>query len=724
MSNFSFGNIKAGAKKSSHFSKIETNPVLVDNSNVSASYDCIPIILADEIYEDAALSGINRFLKASGLTRYKILAAVNCHADKDQVKKQGKIEFYKINRSKFEDYIPQFSPIITVGPALYSLLMEDDIYPSHVQQYIFGVPFFRFSKDLTYENCHVVFPIESFRDLFALGFQEPVKSFKTELARKQIKRCLLLGDQPIPEFPKLNKIFIESQEDFETRFYLPNKDRKNEVLAWDIETSGFNFLKDEIGCITLSFDGETGYYLPWRYVDKKKLGEILKNNRQCGANLKFDVKFLWSNGVPEATIDEDVIVLGHVFDETRSNSLKALAFYYTEFGGYERPLDAYKRKVQVDSYLDIPEELLREYAVMDAIVTRRVWENMMKHLHDLDKKYPNEFYPANGLEQYYYDRNIPAANMYAKIEYRGCYMDKKRLDNLRQEMKEHIAGLKQQLCEAFDVASDFKWESGKDLGKLLERKGWEDLGRQKSGEYATADFQLKRWEKTHKKESKLIQDLREMNVLLNSFVGDDSQKSIFNDFFEDLNVQGELDFGDEDEDYEYDDLLDEEKGTKGWAQYLTYHPEDSSYRMHADYFSMGTDSGRTRCQHPNLQNTPAHSKWAQKIKRCFCTPDDDNYYLLTADYASLQARLAAIDTWSPQDNIVQALCKPDADLHSSTGFLCFSNNKEYEIEEIEVEQDGEIYHFLGKEQVLTQRGEIFASDLKETDTLIIKDENA
>ena len=40
-------------------------------------------------------------------------------------------------------------------------------------------------------------------------------------------------------------------------------------------------------------------------------------------------------------------------------------------------------------------------------------------------------------------------------------------------------------------------------------------------------------------------------------------------------------------------------------------------------------------------------------------------------------------------------------------------------EEITVEQDGQIYHFLGGEEVVTQRGSIFAKDLTEEDTLII-----
>ena len=89
----------------------------------------------------------------------------------------------------------------------------------------------------------------------------------------------------------------------------------------------------------------------------------------------------WDNGVPEAHIDEDTLYLAHTLDETRSNSLKAMAFLYSQYGGYERPLDAYKEKMGTDiCYLDIPEEIIRDYAVMDAIVTRRIWDALMSHM--------------------------------------------------------------------------------------------------------------------------------------------------------------------------------------------------------------------------------------------------------------------------------------------------------------------------------------------------------
>ena len=716
MSDFSFGNINVNARKQALNLKTYSNPLLVDKSASRANYDLPVIVLVEDKFDEKQLGYIGKWLVSLGCTKYKILDALSCEwSEKDA--KEGLIKFYKSNKSKFMDYIPEGAPILTSGPALYSLLQEDDIYPSHVNQIIFGKSNFWFSLDLTREGLHRVFPMASLKDdIFGYGFYNKwctgaVDSYKTKLASIQVQNAIKSEGTAIPRYPKLNKVFIKTQEEFDDLFWEPNKDRHDEILAWDLETSNLNFFRGTIGCITLSFDGRTGYYIPWRLIDddrKKKLGTILKNNKQLLANGKFDVKFLWRNGVPEANIDEDIILLGHTLDETRSNSLKALAFYYTLYGGYERALDKYKEKMgkgKEINYLEIPEDILKEYAIMDAIVTRQVWDNLMKHCRELDKKYPNEF-SEHGMEYYYYTFRIPAARTYAKMEYEGVYVDRDMLDDLRKEMQKTIADLKKKLCVAFAVPPDFKWESGPELGKLLEKKGWEDWGRTSTGELMTGDFAISRWKKNHP-EAKDIEQLKSFNTLLNTFVGNETQNSIMAEFL------GEND----------------EEGDKGWTQYIQYHKEDGTWRMHPNFLAMMTDSGRSRCNSPNMQQVPTRGKFSDEIKTCLKTPNDDEYYLCTVDYSSLQMRLAAIDIRSNDDPLVKILQEgAGVDLHSNTAYNTFYKDKEVDIDIITVEQDGKTYEFLGGQSVTVKRvggdglealEEIPACEIRETDTLVV-----
>lgn len=702
MSGFSFGNIKTSSKKQILDLKLYDNPLLVDKSEGYSDYNFVPIILTDEVYEGFALNAIEKFLHRLNVRKYKIVSAINCKLDDKVVKAEGKIKFYKNNRSNFYDYIPQYAPIITVGAALYSVILEDDVYPSYVQQIIFGKSNFWFSEDLTPSKGHWIYPIESFRDIFARGFKEPVDSYKTKLAQIQIDSLIKKGPKPVPRYPKLIKHKIETSEQFFNEFYLPNKNKKNELLSWDLETSGLEFLKDRIGCITLSFDGKEGWYIPWRIVEqnldcKNQLRELLKNNIQCLANGKFDCKFMWHNDIPEARIDEDLLALCHSMDETRSNSLKTLAFFYSEFGGYERPLDQIKSKLgkgREISYIDdIPEEVLWDYAVMDAIVTRRAFTNAVNHAKELDKKYPN-LLSSKGILDYYYERRIPAENMYAKIEYTGVYVDKGKLDNLRKELNQELAKIRKQLCEAFGVDDSFDWASSKKLGNLIESKGWEELGRSKAGDYLTGDFQMSRWKQDHP-EAKLISQMKEVQTLINTFMGEETKNSIVADFL------GEND----------------EKGSKGWAKCLIYHPEDNSWRMHPNYRPMYTDSGRSRCTNPNMQQIPSHSNWAKRVKQCISTPNNDEYCLCTIDYSSLQLRLACIDQ-REEDFLREVLRRPNVDIHCATAFTTLAQGRKFDITNVRVEQEGKSVDFLGGEVVFTKnRGSVFASELTEDDTL-------
>lgn len=727
MSSFSFGNINVNSRKQVLNLKTYESPLLVDKSRVRAKYKLPVVFLVEEQYGEKELKYIDEFLRSEDCSKYIILNAINCELNDKEVK-EGVIKFYSNNKSNFMDYIPYGAPIITSGFALYALLMEDDVYSNYANQLYFGKSNFWFSPNLTQKLCHRVFPIASFKkDIFGFEFYNKwatgaVDSYKTKIARVQITNAIKYTNVAVPEYPKLNKVFIESAEEFHEKFYLPNKDR-TDMVAWDLETSGLHFYKDEIGCITLSFDGITGYYVPWDVMDyqcKIELDEIFGHCKQIGANIKFDVKHLWkprktkkrigntSNyeeveyGFKNARIDEDIIQLGHTLDETRSNSLKTLSTLYTIYGGYERPLDEYKAKMGGEvNYLDIPENILREYAVMDAICTRLVYDELLTHVRELDSMYPNEF-SEHGMEYYYRTFKMPAERMYAKIEYEGVYVDKEALDKVRHDIVEDINSTKKSLSKQFGVSEDFPWESNTEVGKLLEQKGWEDLGRTKAGFYEVGKYQLNRWKKNHP-ETKELTAFKSYTTLLNTFIGDETKNSTW----------AELN-GDNDE-----------EGTKGWTAHLVYHPEDNSWRMHPSFLSMMTDSGRSRCTAPNMQQVPTRGKYSEEIKSCIITPNNDEYYLATVDYSALQMRLCGIDirhfdkTAEGGKGFVETLLEGrNVDMHSNTAYNVFYRSRPVDVETVEVEQEGKRYTFLGGEEVRTKnRGEVFACDLKEDDVL-------
>ena len=681
---FGFGNISS--KSSKKVLQLENINSILAKEKIKDNLQAV--VLLSSYRTEKEIEAISKFLESRGLESYRLIFSLKYKISSEKIKedlKEGITTFFKANKSRFEEYIPAGIPVIAEAAAVYALTGESDVNYSQCTQRIFGKSNFWFSKNLNSEG-NWVYPIAPFEEIFLRGFdKKPSDSYNTKLAALQIKD-ILAQPKARPRYPKLIKHFISSKEEFINDFYLPNKSRKGEILSWDTETDGFDFLDGKLGCITLSFDGIEGWYIPWKYVDTEKLGEIFKNNCQLLANGSFDLKWLWARGVPEAKIDEDIVTLGHTLDETRSatqgNSLKTLAYFYSEFGGYERALDEYKESHEVESYLEIPEEILKDYAIMDAIVCRRIFGNMIKHLRYLDNKYPNEKFPENTLEKYYKEIRIPAENMYAKLEYRGVYVDVEKLDKVREEINEYAQELTNKLCEDFEVPKTFNWKSSKEVGNLLEKKGWSSKESSKSGGLSTDDHQLAVWAKTHP-EIKNLQKLRSTLVLTNTWVGDGTPN-------------------------------------KGWPQYFKKHP-DGSVRMHPSFGSMKTDSGRTLCKRPNLQNTPTRNyglakNFPKMIKSCISTPDNDNYYLVTVDYAALEARLASLDSEDPV--LLETFNEENADFHSRTSWVTFFKDKETEVEEIEVECNGKIYKYLGGELVNTQRGFIPAQDLTEEDTIV------
>ena len=305
----------------------------------------------------------------------------------------------------------------------------------------------------------------------------------------------------------------------------------------------------------------------------------------------------------------------------------------------------YKKKMRrsgasVDNYLTIPESILREYAVMDAIVTYRVYRNLLAHMRELDRRYPNEFFPENTMEHYYRTYRIPAANMYADIEYQGVYVDKDQLDRAREILKKELHDTELELAQRFGTSSTFNFQSDAQVAELLEKAGWECHGRGKSNQYLVGKGPQKLWVKEGHEEAKLFLKLGSLNTLMGTFTG----------------------YG-----------LKNPNDDCGWAACLRQH-EDGSVRMHPTFSCMQTDSGRSRCGNPNMQQVPTRGKFAADIKKAIRTPNDDEYYLCTIDYASLQLRLCCMDE-DGRDNMYDAFQDLGVDIHSATGYNTFVKGK-------------------------------------------------
>jgi len=709
MAAFTFGDVSLGSSKKG--SGLETKGALLYERAHSNDETHLIIVLEtfpNQRHLDAFTKWLDRQIPQG--YNYRIVSLSKYSKTSEEIKKEGVAEYYKRNAANILSYMTDKTIMITSGRAIYGITGDSNIHINSFYDIVFTQTYF-YSRE--YE-CNV-FPIDALEDIFKITPMGilPRDSFRMHFAEIQIKKILKnydgLSEPPCPTRLKITKLMEADEADNFLKAWTPVSCK----VCWDLETSGFDFVNDRIGCITMSFDGREGFYIPWYLIDKNLLTEFFRNKIQIGQNLKFDVKFLLNAGISTAKIDIDTLPMAQTLNESRSNSLKSLAFYYTQFGGYDRDLDDYKKRYNPKTYLDIPEKILSQYATMDAIINFQVYEAMEKRINWIDLAWPP---PVEGwwtVREYFEKKRMPAMKMFVPVEIQGIEVDMdiwdknsldvdKEMKDLQRELSEKLKvqeflgghGLKVMSLDFhsfFDDCADeddpeSNFNSGKQLGEILKWLGWENCGMSKSGYYLTGDEQLTQWEQLGRPEATILKKLRAYKTLQKTFLG-----------LPDTNM--------------------------GWRQHLKFHEDLGKSKLHPVYNVMGAETGRNTCREPNWTNLPSHSLGSDLVKEIVSVPDIEHCKLVTMDYSGLQLRLAALDG---NDAFLLKAYKtdPNADVHSTTGWNVFCRNKEFEINEVIINQDGKEYVFFADETVKVKRGEkteeVKARNLKETDTLVIK----
>ena len=470
------------------------------------------------------------------------------------------------------------------------------------------------------------FPVYATNVIYSRDPKNPanvIYNWTTKFFQKQLERMLL--DKKLPDMDPYTITIIKSKEEASE---LLERYKGSDICSFDLETSGLDSILDSIKCITLAFDTKQGYYIDWDYIDVKQLSDLFRTCEVLmGVNAKFDIKFLWRNGLDRDIYPtDDAMLLSHAFHSDRNKGLKSLAFYYTYFGGYDDKLDVFKKETGINDYSKIPEHILSEYATLDVIVALRAFNALIEQVNNIDEVHPNEKakYTGNSPWSIYrwYKQLImgiyPAA---VDAEYEGVYIDFDILKKNRQTLKDLNDKYVKELAEIFNVPESFEFSSLPKLGKLLEEKGWPCVGRNSKGEYLTNDLAIAEWQRQNIKGINELVNYRKINVLISTFLG-----------------KGDLDLDyDSCETYEEKfemfkrEYRNKSKDLVGWEKHLRYHPEDDSWRMHCDYVICGTTTFRFIGKNPNLQQIPTRGKFAYLVKQCFSVPRREYYEIVDDD---------------------------------------------------------------------------------------------
>lgn len=426
-------------------------------------------------------------------------------------------------------------------------------------------------------------------------------------------------------------------------------------VAIDTETDNLDPFHANVGCITVAFDEREGYYLPWEAVknDLSAFSRFIRDKYQVYMNGQYDTKVLRSNGVdPDALhIDYDVWHGGHLLNEMRPNSLKAQAWIYTRHGGYDRPLEEYKKKYRKvgDNYTNIPESVLLPYAVMDAVVTYQIYRAQLKHLEWVDKTFPPEkdqkLYPfplRHTLSDYLFSYVLPSVRAMNDIEWEGMYINIDALRDEEKQLSQELAEKERKVREVFNIPESVNIDSQAQLGNFIANIT-DHLGnpkyplkvRSKDKSYFLLNESIVNdLVKQGYSEFSYIDDYRSTNTRLNTFIG-------------------------------------REEDNSGFWQYLHYYP-NGDVKVHSSMLMFLADTGRNRSKNPNLQNIPSkkNKQAAKRVRRIFCPPSKD-YYIVEADGAGYQLRIGAALSNDPEMKRAFRDETIGGDLHSVTAQAIF-----------------------------------------------------
>jgi DNA polymerase-1 len=376
--------------------------------------------------------------------------------------------------------------------------------------------------------------------------------YSTGLVIEDLKEAWRYVDKDRPVYKVPKSVYVDNV----TRaFTVIDKFWGTPTFAFDIETGGSGRAIDKyvIGC-SFASSPDIGYYISWELLSSNKFlfqrfKKLLtsKQHYKVMHNGAYEVRILsFVHGININNVKYfDTMAAFHLINENFSKRLKDLAWIFTNFGGYDIPLERYKTEHKIkEDYSGIPIEMLSSYGALDSVAAWILYTKLRPAM------------KQEGVSSLFNKIVMPVRRVMSDAELNGMYVDKRRAAKLGSLCKSAIGKLEEKVYEC--AGEEFNIGSPPQMQHILYKKmGFEPFKRTKTGHSADVESLEYISTQPHSEIANYLLDRSYLNTMLNTHIG----------------------------------------------QALAFRWDEDN-RVHTNYNITGAVTGRASCSQPSLQNVP------------------------------------------------------------------------------------------------------------------------
>lgn len=385
--------------------------------------------------------------------------------------------------------------------------------------------------------------------------------------------------------------------------------RTKEILSLDTETTSTSPVDAELVGLSFAVEENKAYYvaIPANREEALQYVNIFKplyentETLKVGQNIKYDYEVLRNYGVDIQGRMFDTMLAHYVLQPELHHNMDFMAETLLHYRTIHiEELIGPKGKHQ-KNMRDLDPKDVYEYAAEDADVTlklKNVLEPMLKE---------------KGMEQLFWDIEMPLVKVLADMELNGVCLDTDSLKETERIFKERMAHYEQ---HAYELAGEtFNISSPKQVGDILFGKMQllDKPKKTRTGQYVTSE--------------EVLLQLRDKAPIVDDI----------------LNYRG----------------LKKLLGT--YVEALPLLINKRTEHIHTSFNQAVTATGRLSSSDPNLQNIPVRDDDGKEIRKCF-VPEPGSLFF-SADYSQIELRIMA--HLSGDENMIEAF-REGLDIHRAT----------------------------------------------------------